>query len=702
MRGIKLFCLVVLTAALVVAVPKSAHGAAEFIPPVIAKITRQFDMSNGEFGAGHRGVDFAVPEGTPVLASGAGTVTFAGGTPEGPYVTVRHDGDVETTYALGRIDVTQGQHVTQGTVLGVSGQGHAGSPVLHFGAKVAGKYVDPLMLLRDFDDITDLIGLVQVPEEPPGQTVAFRPVSGPVFGRGGLDTGGLRSGGVDAGGLGAGGVGSGDVGTARLNSGGLGIGGVTAGGIGAGGIGPETLFVPSVPDLTAGPRPAIDLDPHLSNETLPQSGPKLRGPRLPSKFYEDDGFDGEGGVGFGRPFDPKTGLPRFNDPRRIKELWGGLTDEARKSFIRRFPRQIGHMVGIPVADRDRANRHWLDLRIKQLEAAEKDREKALGMGPGPSMDFRFDYPTPLARFSEDLSKKWEGLVGLTPWRRRMTALSRELYGARNLKKQLNLVQGDPKYRLQPKQVFLMEVDTKRNLGDGQAAISVGDPTTAQHIGVVVPGINSALHKIQGPLGNAAILRSTVHDRLGTDLANGTASIAWLGYDSPNGLLDATNDAEAREGAPRLVKFVDGVRADHARPAIRPGYAKRGERDPHISFFGHSYGSLVSGLATRFGADVDDPVLFGSPGGGTQYGSELKRLGRQVWTTRTPDDIIDVATLVPVLGRDPTDEEFGAKYVPLGSDQKGHGGYFKPDSLGLLNFARILTGRFDEVEGERDV
>jgi hypothetical protein len=83
------------------------------------------------------------------------------------------------------------------------------------------------------------------------------------------------------------------------------------------------------------------------------------------------------------------------------------------------------------------------------------------------------------------------------------------------------------------------------------------------------------------MGDAAFLRSAVFDNEGIDAMKNTSTIMWLGYDTPNGLLDATNEAEARESAPRLERFVDGMRASHAKPGIRPGYAARPiPRSPH--------------------------------------------------------------------------------------------------------------------------
>jgi hypothetical protein len=200
------------------------------------------------------------------------------------------------------------------------------------------------------------------------------------------------------------------------------------------------------------------------------------------------------------------------------------------------------------------------------------------------------------------------------------------------------------------------------------------------------------------MGDAAFLRSAVFDNEGIDAMKNTSTIMWLGYDTPNGLLDATNEAEAREGAPRLERFVDGVRAAHADPGIRPGYTARPFRDPHITGFVHSYGSVVAGMAAKRGMDVDDLALLGSPGGGVLYGSELDSINRGVWATRTPDDPIQIVFL-PVLGQDPMDADFGAARIPLDGDQRGHGGYYFPDSQGLRNMAWLLTGRYEMI-GEK--
>lgn len=98
----------------------------------------------------HHGVDVAAPTGTPVRAMKAGRVERAG--PMGGYgltVVMSHGGNVRTLYAhLSRIDVSVGQRVGGGHVIGAVGQtGNATGPHLHFEITRWGQAEDPVVLL---------------------------------------------------------------------------------------------------------------------------------------------------------------------------------------------------------------------------------------------------------------------------------------------------------------------------------------------------------------------------------------------------------------------------------------------------------------------------------------------------------------------------------------------------------------------------
>lgn len=98
---------------------------------------------SGEF---HSGIDIAADRGTPVLAPAGGTVAFAGTHPEyGLTVMVDHGPDLRTIYGhLSKINVAQGQTITRGNELGLTGNsGRSSGPHLHYEILVAGRPVNP-------------------------------------------------------------------------------------------------------------------------------------------------------------------------------------------------------------------------------------------------------------------------------------------------------------------------------------------------------------------------------------------------------------------------------------------------------------------------------------------------------------------------------------------------------------------------------
>ena len=96
----------------------------------------------------HNGVDMACPQGTPIYATRAGTVTVAsyqaGGA--GNYVSINHgDGFASIYMHMTNYVVSAGQSVSQGQLIGYVGStGISTGPHLHFGISYAGTYVNPL------------------------------------------------------------------------------------------------------------------------------------------------------------------------------------------------------------------------------------------------------------------------------------------------------------------------------------------------------------------------------------------------------------------------------------------------------------------------------------------------------------------------------------------------------------------------------
>ena len=95
----------------------------------------------------HRGTDFAAPSGTPIMASGSGTVTRArwcgGG---GNCVKIKHNSTYETIYAHMKSfakGIKEGRKVRQGQIIGYVGStGMSTGPHLHYEVVVNGKKVN--------------------------------------------------------------------------------------------------------------------------------------------------------------------------------------------------------------------------------------------------------------------------------------------------------------------------------------------------------------------------------------------------------------------------------------------------------------------------------------------------------------------------------------------------------------------------------
>jgi len=100
----------------------------------------------------HPGIDIAVPAGTPVRASGGGTVTAAGYDADyGFFVLLQHPSGYETMYGhTSRLLTAEGDHVEPGQVIGLSGNtGRSTAPHLHFEIRHDGKSIDPLELVKE-------------------------------------------------------------------------------------------------------------------------------------------------------------------------------------------------------------------------------------------------------------------------------------------------------------------------------------------------------------------------------------------------------------------------------------------------------------------------------------------------------------------------------------------------------------------------
>lgn len=321
-----------------------------------------------------------------------------------------------------------------------------------------------------------------------------------------------------------------------------------------------------------------------------------------------------------RSLDMRLPDPATASPAQISTFFDSLSPADRQRLVARHPSVVGNLDGAPIPLRYEANSRFLKQELA--------RERARSTDPDLTLQ---DHER-----ARSLAVRYEEL--LTPGRQIMAF--------------------DPRDR-------------------GQIAEVYGDLPTAKHVSVVVPGSDIDLStfdrskdKYGTPAGMGRSLRAAADAR--------TAVIAWVGYTTPVGLgPDAATGRLAEAGAPRLVRFAQGLTAAGA---------------PRPTVFCHSYGSVVCGLAAPR-LPVADLVVFGSPGMRADSVSDLHTTAR-VWAAKDDSDWIDNVPSVELFGlghgEDPTDPDFGARRLPA-EQAEGHTGYFAPGTDSLRAFALIADG-----------
>ena len=100
----------------------------------------------------HEGIDYDVPEGTPIIASAPGVVIEAGELgATGKRVLIQHTNNFRTNYGhLGSIQVANNQEVSRGQTIGFNGNfpSSQGNPHIHFGLYRDSQAIDPQPYFR--------------------------------------------------------------------------------------------------------------------------------------------------------------------------------------------------------------------------------------------------------------------------------------------------------------------------------------------------------------------------------------------------------------------------------------------------------------------------------------------------------------------------------------------------------------------------
>ncbi|WKE70196.1 alpha/beta hydrolase [Streptomyces sp. WP-1] len=366
--------------------------------------------------------------------------------------------------------------------------------------------------------------------------------------------------------------------------------------------------------------------------------------------------------------------PKNESPKDNAAWWKGLTDEQRSDYLAVRPDSVGALDGLPATARDQANRTVLD------EAHAKARlhyDTWLKEHPEPEryQPYIDPYTGSMPKGLSVESQEWKD------WEEARKNARKSLDGMDAIQTRFDAtgVNGLP-------EAYLLGFSTD---GDGRAIIANGNPDTADHQAVYVPGTGSELGNIGG-----GIDRMTKVWHAASDEADGksVSTITWLGYDAPDSVWkDAPFEHYAYDGAPAFDTFLAGLDTSHT-----------GDTDPHRTVIAHSYGTTLVGAAAQKGhVSADDLVFAGSPGVKVSDADELDVPKGHVWNEEADGD------LVPDIGRwghggdgfiIPSDPHFGANQMT--TDTEGHSGYWDETSHGpsqsLKNQALVVVGKGDDV------
>ncbi|MEU2250721.1 alpha/beta hydrolase [Streptomyces sp. NPDC019224] len=372
--------------------------------------------------------------------------------------------------------------------------------------------------------------------------------------------------------------------------------------------------------------------------------------------------------------------PKGATPEESAAWWKSLTPEQQADYLAVHPNAIGSMNGLPSDVRDDANRMVLDeTRAKYQLDLNAIPKEPVTYAPNANGSY------PAAVVTAEW-RQWNDKYG-----GRKAGLEGALKGMEAIQERFDRTgeKGLP-------EAYLLGFDPT-GLGDGKIILANGNPDTADHVGVWVPGTKASLESTRGDLGRTEGLWSTSH-QLAPDQKIST--ILWLDYNAPDNVApQATRGEYAEEGGPRLHDFLEGNRvAQQAADGTRS----------HTTVLGHSYGSTVVGVSAQSGTwqdlkAADDYVFAGSPGVQADHAADLGVRGDHVWAMGADgwdDRIVREGGRFLGLGDNgsiPTDDSFGGNIMK--SDAHSHKEFYEEDSLSLLNQAAVIAGRYSKVKLE---
>ncbi|MFF1417405.1 alpha/beta hydrolase [Streptomyces sp. NPDC058280] len=371
--------------------------------------------------------------------------------------------------------------------------------------------------------------------------------------------------------------------------------------------------------------------------------------------------------------------PRNGDPADNAEWWKSLTDDERADYISMHPDRVGALNGLPADVRDEANRTVLNEKNGEyrtrLESMPPEPEpKYLSVGPKPN-GYTAEWREWNEKYGDERKELQSALNGMDAIQKRFDSTGED---------------GLP-------EAFLLGFDPEGK-GDGKVILANGNPDTADHTAVFVPGTSTDLGGIGDNLNKSDNLWKT-----SSSLAPGdeVSTITWFDYDAPDNIPEATHDKYAEKAGPAFRDFLDGNQTAHQ-------YATG--TTAHTTAIGHSYGSTVIGDAAKSGTWTDGPLaaddvlVAGSPGMQADRAADLGIKPDHMWAMGAGglDNVVREGGRGMGLGDNwtiPTDESFGGNVMQ--SDAGDHSAYWDMDgngnaSVSLKNQARVIVGDYKGV------
>lgn len=350
------------------------------------------------------------------------------------------------------------------------------------------------------------------------------------------------------------------------------------------------------------------------------------------------------------PVFPKGATPA-QTAALVALYWASLPPEVRAAFIHNFPKDVGNVDGVPIADRSTAN-----VIVATADTTRMSEVlRRLGY-PADILDpSSADYKKYIQPHDQATLRIYQALwaAGLK---------DTDIQGYDNAVKCLGaLTTASSNTGHAP--TYLMTYDPSAYGGDGRAALCIGDPDTAQNTAVCVPGLSQT---VQSYIGNSDAT-NLYNQMVSSDPGQTNAVIQWMGYDAP-GFSNVGSQNAAMHGAALLAAAVAGLQATHQGG---PG---------NLTVIAHSYGSTTASNACAvYGMRPTNLVLIGSPGAG--HAHTAADLGLPPGHVYVGSSSVDPVTLdFAKLGTDPASAQFGAIRFHADATTRGDGAWYT-DNLG---------------------